>query len=147
MGVASRAGKTLKSAANALLERGVPRGPVSCSRGRRTMMVCGCSPSLACAVDHRPGRLVEMPSGNGEFGDPAGSGDTGPGDTGHALWQVELFEEQDVSDGWVPFEVTTLDVAQFAGQTVQIKADSRPNGNGTMSVWLDSLRLEARCPR
>jgi len=26
-----------------------------------------------------------------------------------------------------------------------IKADSRPDGNGTLSVFLDSLRLEARC--
>jgi hypothetical protein len=70
-----------------------------------------------------------------------------PDPNGYALWQLEWFDDQDVSQGWVPFEATTLDVARFAGKTVQIKAYARPNANGTLSVWLDSLRFEARCAR
>jgi hypothetical protein len=46
----------------------------------------------------------------------------------------------------VPFElVKTTQMERFRGRTLEIMADSRPDGNGTMSMWLDSLRLEARC--
>jgi hypothetical protein len=38
-------------------------------------------------------------------------------------------------------------MARYAGKTVQVQTFNVPNAAGTLSVWLDSLRLEARCPR
>jgi hypothetical protein len=62
------------------------------------------------------------------------------------LWQIGTWNEADVTTGWVPFElVKTTQMERFRGRTLEIMADSRPDGNGTMSMWLDSLRLEARC--
>lgn len=62
------------------------------------------------------------------------------------LWQVELWNEDDVSQGWVPFEVVkTMDLERMRGRTLTLVADSRPDGNGSLNVWLDSLRLEASC--
>jgi hypothetical protein len=62
------------------------------------------------------------------------------------LWRVQYFEDT-VTEGWTYFEVTTTDVTRFAGRTVPVQTFNVPNGSGTLSVWLDSLRLEARCPR
>lgn len=62
------------------------------------------------------------------------------------LWRVQYFEESNTG-GWVRFEETWTDVARFAGNTVPVQVHNTPNGNGLLSVWLDSLRLEARCPR
>lgn len=67
-----------------------------------------------------------------------------------ALWVIKRFDKDsdNNSNGWVRFEVTTLEPALIAaGKTVTVRAASVPNGNGTLSLWLDSLRLEARCPR
>ncbi|HTV18794.1 MAG TPA: hypothetical protein VMG12_08990 [Polyangiaceae bacterium] len=62
------------------------------------------------------------------------------------LWQVALWNEDNVTAGWVPFEVVkTMDLENMRGRTLTLVADSRPDGNGTLNVWLDSLRLEARC--
>jgi hypothetical protein len=47
----------------------------------------------------------------------------------------------------VRFDAVLPDVERIAGRTLPLVADSRPSGNGTLSVWLDSLRLEARCTR
>jgi hypothetical protein len=74
--------------------------------------------------------------------------DPDPNVTG--VWQVELFNELlfPNTNGWVHFEVTTLVPSQVsAGKTVTVRSRSTPNGSGTLSVFLDSLRLEARCPR
>lgn len=62
------------------------------------------------------------------------------------LWRVQYFEESNTG-GWVRFEETWTDVARFAGKTVPVQVHNTPNGNGLLSVWLDSLRIEARCPR
>jgi hypothetical protein len=62
------------------------------------------------------------------------------------LWRVQYFEDT-VTPDWVPFEVSTTDVSRFAGKTVRVQAFNMPNANGLLSVWLDSLRLEASCPR
>jgi len=64
-----------------------------------------------------------------------------------ALWQVRIWNEQDAASGWVYFETETVVLDTFKGRTVPLVADSRPDGNGTLNLWLDSLRLEARCPR
>lgn len=62
------------------------------------------------------------------------------------LWQIDTWGDADVSAGWVAFEyVQTNQMDRFRGRTLPIMADSRPDGNGTLSVFLDSLRLEARC--
>jgi hypothetical protein len=61
------------------------------------------------------------------------------------LWRLPF--EDTVTETWTRFEMTTTDVSWFAGKTVPVQTFSVPNGNGTQSVWLDSLRLEARCPR
>jgi hypothetical protein len=74
--------------------------------------------------------------------------DPDPNVTG--LWVVKRFDNQtnNNSNGWVRFEETLLDnVSALAGKTLTVRANSIPNGNGTLSMWLDSLRLEARCPR
>ncbi|MEY2935462.1 MAG: hypothetical protein RL033_6211, partial [Pseudomonadota bacterium] len=62
------------------------------------------------------------------------------------LWRVQYFEDT-VTQGWTYFESTETDMARYAGKTVQIQTFNVPNAGGTLSVWLDSLRLEARCPR
>lgn len=62
------------------------------------------------------------------------------------LWRVQYFEDTQTA-GWVRFEETWTDVSRFAGKTVPVQVHNMPNGNGLLSVWLDSLRLEARCPR
>lgn len=62
------------------------------------------------------------------------------------LWRVQYFEDT-VTNGWTYFESTETDMARYAGKTVQVQTFSVPNAGGTLSVWLDSLRLEARCPR
>ncbi len=62
------------------------------------------------------------------------------------LWRVMYFEDTQ-TEGWVRFEQTSTDVARFAGKTVPVQIHNMPNANGLLSVWLDSLRLEARCPR
>ncbi len=67
----------------------------------------------------------------------------GPG----ALWQAHLWNELDAGPGWVYFEAETILVESFRGRTLPLVVDSRPDGNGTLDLWLDSLRLEARCPR
>jgi hypothetical protein len=62
------------------------------------------------------------------------------------LWQIDTWGDENVSAGWVPFSlVQTMQMDRFRGRTLPIVADSRPDGNGTLSVFLDSLRLEARC--
>lgn len=63
------------------------------------------------------------------------------------VWQVELWNDMSVTNGWVYFEAQQTDVSRMAGRALQLSADSRPNGDGTLSVWLDSLRVEARCAR
>jgi hypothetical protein len=64
------------------------------------------------------------------------------------IWQVHLWNDDELTSGWTYFEVTlSEEVFRLAGKTVPLLADSRPNGGGTLSVWLDSLRLEARCPQ
>jgi len=70
--------------------------------------------------------------------------DPDPNATG--LYLVQRFSEEN-TNGWVHFEETTLDVSLLAGKTLTLRANSIPNGNGTLSLWLDSLRLEARCTR
>jgi hypothetical protein len=62
------------------------------------------------------------------------------------LWQIDIWNEENVTTGWVEFSyVQTMQMDRFRGRTLPIVADSRPDGNGTMSVFLDSLRLVARC--
>ena len=64
------------------------------------------------------------------------------------IWQVHLWNDEELTSGWTYFEVTlSEEVFRLAGKTVPLLVDSRPNGGGTLSVWLDSLRLEARCPQ
>jgi hypothetical protein len=63
------------------------------------------------------------------------------------LWRVQLWNELSVTSGWVRFEEQLTDVERVRGRTLPLVADSQPSGNGTLSVWLDSLRLEARCVR
>jgi len=61
-------------------------------------------------------------------------------------WQVALWNESNVTQGWVPFEAErTIEIASLRGRTLMLVGDSRPDGNGTLNVWLDSLRLQARC--
>jgi len=61
-------------------------------------------------------------------------------------WQVALWNESTVTPGWVPFEaVKTIGIETLRGRTLTLVGDSRPDGNGTLNVWLDSLRLQARC--
>ena len=72
--------------------------------------------------------------------DPASSG----------VWQVQRWDDQSVTQGWQHFEVVTTDatiLSRLAGHTVPVVSFWVPNANGTLDVWLDSLRLEARCPR
>jgi len=62
------------------------------------------------------------------------------------LWQVALWNEDNVSQGWTRFEaVMTMGLEDMRGRALTLVADSRPDGNGSLNVWLDSLRLEARC--
>jgi hypothetical protein len=66
------------------------------------------------------------------------------------LWVVKRFDNEtnNNSNGWVHFEETLLDnVSALASKTLTVRAKAIPNGNGTLSLWLDSLRLEARCTR
>jgi hypothetical protein len=62
-------------------------------------------------------------------------------------WQIETWGDADVSSGWVYFEAVTEVLELIAGRIRELSVDSRPDGGGTLNLWLDSLRLEARCPR
>lgn len=75
-----------------------------------------------------------------EFWDPEATGED------DVLWQVQAWNDTSVTIGWVRFEEVETNVERFRGRTLPLRLDARPDGNGTMSVWLDSLRLEARCP-
>jgi hypothetical protein len=93
---------------------------------------------------------VSQPEPNGANVDWAVLEAEDPDPNVSALWVIERFDKDsdNNSNGWVHFEVTTLDPPLVAaGKTVTIRANSIPDGNGTLSLWLDSLRLEARCPR
>jgi len=73
--------------------------------------------------------------------------DPTPPDAPSIAWQVETWSDADVSPGWVGFEVLNInEIAFLRGRRLLLSAASRPDGNGTLSVWLDSLRVEARCP-
>jgi len=68
-------------------------------------------------------------------------------DAPEIAWQIETWSDADVSPGWVAFESLNInEIARLRGRRLLLSAASRPDGNGTLSVWLDSLRLEARCP-
>lgn len=68
-------------------------------------------------------------------------------DAPEIAWQIETWSDADVSLGWVAFEGLNInEIARLRGRRLLLSAASRPDGNGTLSVWLDSLRLEARCP-
>lgn len=62
------------------------------------------------------------------------------------LWRVQYWEDS-ATPGWVYFEQTSTDIGRFAGRTVPVQVLNMPNGNGRLSIWLDSLRLEATCAR
>ena len=63
-------------------------------------------------------------------------------------WQVETWGDADaVQPGWVYFEAVTEMLDLIAGLPRDLSVDSRPDGGGSLNLWLDSLRLEARCPR
>jgi hypothetical protein len=73
-----------------------------------------------------------------------------PSPTSNGVWQIQRWDDQSVTQGWQHFEVVTTDatiLSRLAGHTVPVITFAVPNGSGTLSVWLDSLRLEARCPR
>lgn len=73
--------------------------------------------------------------------------DPTPADGPSIAWQIETWSDADVSPGWVAFEALNInEIAFLRGRRLLLSAASRPDGNGTLSVWIDSLRLEARCP-
>jgi hypothetical protein len=83
--------------------------------------------AIACAVDNRGARVLEVDDSTADEG---GGGADAASPT----------------EGWVPFEaVKTIGLESMRGRTSNLVGDSRPDGNGTLSVWLDSLRLQARC--
>ena len=62
------------------------------------------------------------------------------------LWQVGTWNEEDVTTGWVEFrDVQTEQMDRFRGRSLPIQFDSRPDGNGTFSLWLDDVSLVAHC--
>jgi hypothetical protein len=90
--------------------------------------------------------LGEMPSDWAvlEFSDPQAPLD----DPYNGLrWQVLLWNDGSVTTGWTHFEVQRTDVEFLRGRTLSLIGSARPAANGTLNVWLDSLRLEARCER
>ena len=73
-----------------------------------------------------------------------------PNPASNGVWQIQRWDGQSVTQGWQYFEVVTTDatiLSRLAGHTVPVVTFWVPNAGGTLSVWLDSLRLEARCPR
>jgi hypothetical protein len=73
-----------------------------------------------------------------------------PNPESNGIWRIQLWNDQSVTQSWERFEVVTTDMtilSRLAGKTAAVVSYARPDGNGTLSVWLDSLRLEARCPR
>lgn len=73
-----------------------------------------------------------------------------PSPASNGVWQIQRWDDQSVTQGWQHFEVVTTDatiLSRLAGHTVPVTTFAVPNGNGTLNVWLDSLRFEARCPR
>ncbi|HKO90338.1 MAG TPA: hypothetical protein VJU61_04255 [Polyangiaceae bacterium] len=62
-------------------------------------------------------------------------------------WQVDLWNDESVTSGWQYFEIQRTEVERLKGRTLPLIGSARSNGGGTLSVWLDSLRLEARCAR
>jgi len=90
--------------------------------------------------------LGEMPSDWAvlEFSDPQAPLD----DPYNGLrWQVLLWSDESVTTGWTYFEVQRTEVELIRGRTLSLTGSARPAANGTLNVWLDSLRLEARCER
>jgi hypothetical protein len=90
--------------------------------------------------------LGQMPSDWAvlEFSDPQAPVD----DPYNGLrWQVLLWNDASVTSGWTYFEVQRTEVDLIRGRTLQLIGSARPAANGTLNVWLDSLRLEARCER
>jgi hypothetical protein len=63
------------------------------------------------------------------------------------VWQVALWNDESVNSGWQYFEIQRTEVERLKGRTLPLIGSARSNGGGTLSVWLDSLRLEARCER
>ena len=63
------------------------------------------------------------------------------------VWQVALWNDESVNSGWQYFEIQRTEVERLKGRTLPLIGSARSNGGGTLSVWLDSLRLEARCAR
>ena len=62
------------------------------------------------------------------------------------LWQIDTWNEDDVTTGWVEFrDVQTEQMDRFRGRSLPIQFDSRPDGNGTLSLWLDDVSLVAHC--
>jgi hypothetical protein len=73
-----------------------------------------------------------------------------PNPASNGVWQIQRWDDQSVTQGWQYFEVVTTDatiLSRLAGHSVPVVSFAVPNANGTLSVWLDSLRLEARCTR
>jgi hypothetical protein len=73
-----------------------------------------------------------------------------PDPASNGVWQIQRWDDRSVTAGWQHFEVVTTDatiLSRLAGHTVPVTTFAVPNGNGSLNVWLDSLRLEARCPR
>lgn len=63
------------------------------------------------------------------------------------VWQIALWNDESVTSGWQYFEIQRTEVDRLKGRTLPLIGSARSNGGGTLSVWLDSLRLEARCAR
>jgi hypothetical protein len=76
-----------------------------------------------------------------EFQDPD------PNSQQSLLWQIALWNDASVTSGWQYFEIARADVEKMKGRTITLVGSAKTNGGGTLSVWLDSLRLEARCER
>jgi hypothetical protein len=73
--------------------------------------------------------------------------DPTPPEAPDIAWQIATWSDADVTPGWVAFEALNInEIAFLRGRRLLLSAASRPDGNGTLSVWLDSLRVEARCP-
>ena len=70
-----------------------------------------------------------------------------PNPASNGIWLIQRWDDQSVTQGWQHFEVVTTDatiLSRLAGHTVPVTTFAVPNGSGTLSVWLDSLRQIGR---